>query len=130
MLYDDSREKLRRLLALQDGKEPNSGAAGYPSKALLIISENRTGKQVSEQLTGQMWQGSLSDQKERRKCKHTHVSFSLDSLVAYPVRKRGFLIAHSSRLQPIRAWSLGGRSLSKLVTSHYNQEQRIMMCAC
>lgn len=103
MLYADSREKLRRLLALQDGKEPNSGAAGYPSKALLIISENRTGKQVSEQLTGQMWQGSLGDQKERRKCKHTCVSFSPDSLVAYPVRKRGLLIAHSSRLQPIRA---------------------------
>lgn len=79
MLYDDSREKLRRLLALRDGKEPNSGAADYPSKPLLVISDNRTGKQVSEQLTGQMWQGSLGDQKERRKCKHTRINFSPDS---------------------------------------------------
>lgn len=123
MLYDDSREKLKRLLALQDGKEPNSGAAGYPSKPLLVISDNRTGKQVSEQLTGQMWQGSLRDQKERRKCKHTRINFSPDSWVAYPVRKRGLLIAHSSGYSPSEHGCLGGRSLSKLVTSHYTKNR-------
>lgn len=123
MLYDDSREKLSRLLALQDGKEPNSGAAGHPSEPLLVISANRTGEQVSEQLTGQMWQGSLHDQKERRKCKHTRVSFSPDSLVAYPVRKRGLLIAHSSGYSPSEHGCLGGQSLSKLVTSHYTKNR-------